>query len=140
MMRRPWSVVITTLLTLLTLWGTAVQAHHSIAGAYDEGRRVTIDGIVTAFHFVNPHPFVLVDVKDAAGNAQAWKLELDNRRELADVGVTAATLKPGDRLVVTGSPARAESRALYTRRLERPADGFLYEQIGSSPRVRGLPR
>jgi hypothetical protein len=122
------------------LSATAVHAHHSIAGMYDEGRRVTLDGIVVQFHFVNPHPFVIVDVRDAGGNVQSWKLELDNRRELADVGVTGTTLKSGDRLVVTGSPGRAEPRAMYVRRLERPADGFLYEQIGSSPRVRGLPR
>ena len=104
---------------------------------YDEGRRVTIDGIVAQFQFVNPHPFVMVDVKDAGG---PWKLEMDNRRELVDVGVTGETLKAGDRLVVTGSPGRAQPRTLYVRRLERPADGFLYEQVGSSPRIRTSPR
>ena len=72
------------------------------------------------------------------GNLQPWKLELDNRRELLDVGVTGETLKAGDRLVVSGSPARAQPRNLYVRRLERPADGFLYEQIGSSPSIRTL--
>ena len=121
---------------VMALCGTMAHAHHSIAGMYDESRRVTVDGLVAQFQFVNPHPFVMVDVKDASGTAQPWKLELDNRRELADVGVTAETLKAGDRLVVSGSPARAQPRALYVRRLERPADGFLYEQIGSSPRVR----
>ena len=125
---------------LLALAGAVAQAHHSIAGMYDESRRVMVDGVVAEFHFVNPHPFVLVDVRDATGSAQAWRLEMDNRGELVDVGVTGTTLKPGDRVVVTGSPARGQPQALYVRRLERPADGFLYEQIGSSPRVRGLPR
>ena len=121
---------------VVALCGTVVHAHHSIWGMYDEGRRVTVDGLVAQFQFVNPHPFVMVDVKDARGNAQSWKLELDNRRELVDVGVAGDTLKVGDRVIVTGSPARAQQNALYVRRLERPADGFLYEQIGSSPRVR----
>ena len=40
------------------------QAHHSIAGVYDSTRQVTVEGIVTEFHFVNPHPFVTVDVND----------------------------------------------------------------------------
>jgi hypothetical protein len=120
----------------VALCGTVAHAHHSIWGMYDEGRRVTIDGLVAQFQFVNPHPFVMVDVRDANGNAQAWKLELDNRRELVDVGVAGDTLKAGDRIVVTGSPSRTEQRAMYVRRLERPTDGFLYEQIGSSPRVR----
>ena len=116
--------------------GAVAHAHHSISGMYDEGRRVTVDGIVAEFHYVNPHPFVLIDVKDASTEALRWKLELDNRRELVDIGVTNDTLKPGDRLVVTGSPGRTEPLSLYVRRLERPADGFLYEQVGNSPRIR----
>jgi uncharacterized protein DUF6152 len=123
----------------VALGATGVHAHHSIAGMYDEGRKVTLDGVVVQFQFVNPHPFVMMDVQDRGG-LQTWKLEMDNRHELVDVGVTPTTLKPGDRLVVTGSPAYKESRALYVRRLQRAADGFLYEQIGFSPRVSGLPR
>ncbi len=130
-MTRPLSCAI-----IVALCGTVAHAHHSIAGMYDESRRVTLDGIVVQFAFVNPHPFVMIDVKDASGGARQWKLELDNRHELVDVGVTSDTLKPGDRLVVTGSPNRTEPHALYTRKLERLADGFLYEQIGSSPRIR----
>ena len=120
----------------VVLSGAAARAHHSIAGAYDSSRRLTIDGVVAQFQFVNPHPFVTVDVIDAAGNAQRWKLELDNRHELVDIGVTATTLKPGDRLVVTGSPGRSQPHSLYVLRLDRPADGFGYEQVGNSPKIR----
>src|SRR5262249_28532852 len=116
------------------------QAHHSIAGMYDQSRRVSIDGVIAEFHNVNPHPFVLVDVKDDRGLLSRWKLELDNRSELAAIGIRNDTLKPGDRVVVNGSPARSDPAAMYVWRLERQADGFLYEQIGTSPRVRGLPR
>jgi hypothetical protein len=61
---------------------------------------------------------------------------MDNRYELSDVGMTADTLKPGDRVVVSGSPARSQAQSLYIRQLDRPADGFRYEQVGSSPRIR----
>ena len=60
---------------------------------------------------------------------------MDNRFELADIGMTSETLKPGDRVVVTGSLGRTEPRTLYIRQLDRPADGFRYEQVGSRPRV-----
>jgi hypothetical protein len=113
-----------------------MHAHHSIAGVYDGSRQVTLDGSVAQFHYVNPHPFVTIDVKNAGGTTEQWKCEMDNRHELADVGMTAETLKQGDRVVVIGSPARAQSQSLYIRRLDRPADGFRYEQVGSSPRVR----
>jgi hypothetical protein len=111
-------------------------AHHSLAGMYDQGRRVSLDGSVAEFHYVNPHPFVLLDVTDARGLTQRWRLEMDNRRELADIGVTSNTLKPGDRVLVSGSPGRGDPRILYVWKLERPADGLQYEQIGGTPSIR----
>jgi hypothetical protein len=115
--------------------GVAAHAHHSIAGVYDGSRQVTIDGVIAQFQFINPHPFVVIDVKDENGRAQQWTAEMDNRRELVEVGFDSGTLRPGDRVVVTGSPSRAQRQTLYIRRLERPADGFNYEQIGNSPSI-----
>ena len=114
----------------------AAEAHHSIAGMYDEGHPVTLDGAVVEFHFINPHPFLLLQVKNGSGREQTWKLELDNRGELVDAGMSATTLKPGDRLTVTGGPAWKQANAMYVRRMQR-ADGFRYEQVGFSPRVSG---
>jgi len=120
---------------------TAAHAHHSIAGVYDDSQRVTVEGVITRFQFVNPHPWVSMEVRDANGNAQQWTLEMDNRHELVDIGFDNVTLKSGDRIVVTGSPARRQPQSLYIRKLERPADGFSYEQIGSSPSIsRPAPR
>ena len=130
MQRRVFSIVVAS-----ALLGVAPQAHHSISAVYDDTQRVTIDGVVTQFQFVNPHPLVVMDVKDTAGNAQQWRLEMDTHRELADIGFTNDTLKPGERLVIIGSRARRQPQSLYIRRLERPSDGFAYEQVGSSPRL-----
>ena len=128
--------------TFLLAIGIAISAmaaygHHSIAGVYDSNRQVTIEGVVAQFHFINPHPFVMIDVKNGGGSTQQWRLEMDNRWELVEVGMTSQTLKQGDRIVVTGSRARPpQSQSLYIRKLDRPADGFQYEQVGSSPRIR----
>ena len=111
------------------------SAHHSIAGMYDGALSTTMEGVVAQFHFINPHPFVVVTVQ-RGGASEQWQMEMDNRRELAEIGFTESTLRPGDRVVVHGSPARREARKLYIRRLDRPADGFQYEQIGFSPRAR----
>jgi hypothetical protein len=124
------------LLVLLTLLATGplVRAHHSIAGVYDSRSPVSLDGIVAEFHLVNPHAFVIMTV-ERDGRPESWKLELDNRFELVDVGVNADTLKPGDRIAARGSRARDGSRAIYALRIDRASDGFWYEQVGSSPRV-----
>jgi len=113
----------------------AALAHHSISGVYDSSRQVTVDGRVVEFQFVNPHP-VLIVVPNGAGLADSpWRLEMDNRYELADIGVTAKTFKPGEHVIATGSAARDESHSLYLMKLHRPADGLRYEQIGYSPHI-----
>jgi hypothetical protein len=124
------------LVVLTAAAGAGLRAHHSIAGVYDSSQSVTIDGAVAEFAFVNPHPYVVVEAAEGAGPPQSWRLELDNRFELVAAGMSADTLKPGDRVRVTGSRARNGTRGLYVRRLDRPADGFRYEQVGASPRIR----
>jgi hypothetical protein len=78
----------------------------------------------------------MIDVRSAAGGSQPWRLEMDNRHELAGVGMSGDSLKPGDRIVVSGSPNRTQANSVYIRTLDRPADGFRYEQVGTSPRIR----
>jgi hypothetical protein len=125
----------------LALYGAGADAHHSLHGVYDTGREVTVEGVIAAFHFVNPHPYLLVDARDRQGRAQQWRMEMDNRRELVDVGMSEQTLNPGDRVTATGSPGRStQITSLYIRRLDRPADGFRYEQLGYSPRITKIPR
>ena len=123
----------------LVLASLAAHAHHSISGVYDSARQQRLEAVVAEFRFVNPHPFVIVTVQ-ADGAEESWRLEMDNRFELADVGMTDSTLKPGDRVVVTGSLGRTEPRTMYIRQLDRPADGFRYEQVGSRPRVSTVRR
>jgi len=115
---------------------TAALAHHSISGVYDSGRQVTIDGRVVEFQFVNPHPVLIVAPSGGAeADTRPWRLEMDNRYELAEIGVTAKTFKPGEHVIATGSAARDESHSLYLMKLHRPADGLRYEQIGYSPHI-----
>ena len=120
----------------LALCDLRLQAHHSIFQIYDSSRQATLEGVVADFQLVNPHPFLFIDVADEAGTPKRWQLEMDNRGELAAVGVTATTFKRGERVIVRGSLARRDAQSMYLLRLDRPADGFWYEQVGQSPRIR----
>ena len=112
-----------------------VHAHHSLAGSYATSREITVDGVVTAFQFINPHPFVTIAVESQKGTKQQWRAELDNRSELVGIGMTDGTFKSGDRVVIVGSPGRDNALTVYVRRLDRPADGLKYEQIGTTPSI-----
>jgi hypothetical protein len=131
-MTRAWRC---PLAIILAVSGSAVRAHHSIAAIYDSTRQVTVEGRVTEFLFVNPHPILIVEVTADERTPRSWRLEMDNRFELVAIGIKEATFQAGDRVIATGSAARQEPQSLYLRRLDRPADGFRYEQVGSRPRV-----
>jgi hypothetical protein len=123
------------------LLGTfTAEAHHSIAGMYDTRRNVRVEGVVTQFEFINPHSFLTLEVTETGRATQRWRVELDDRGELSDIGMTAQTLQPGDRVIVLGSPARREANRLYLGRLDRPSDGYSFEQVGGRPRLRSAGR
>ncbi len=128
-----WLLALTA---VIGISGTPAGAHHSLSD-YDSSRQATLDGIVAQFQFINPHPFVVLDVKDRSGAVQQWRLEMDNRHELTDIGMTKDTLKPGERIVVSGNAGHTQPRILYIRKLDRPADGYGFEQVGNRPRLRG---
>jgi len=119
--------------------GATMLAHHSISAVYDSRKPVTVTGSVREFQFVNPHPWIGLDVTGAEGVRQ-WRLELDNRWELVDIGMNGDTFKPGDVVVATGSSGRDGARAVYVLRLDRAADGLHYEQNGPSPSIRFAPK
>ena len=124
------AVAFGVLVTMAPAW-----AHHAISAIYDSSKRVTVEGAVREFQFINPHPILIIEVADGSRTLE-WRLEMDNRFELIDEGMSADTLKRGDRVVVSGSLSRTNPQGMYLMRLDRPTDGFRYEQIGASPRVR----
>ena len=121
---------------LLAAVAAPVAAHHSIAGVYDRAKQVTLTGSIREFAFVNPHPWIGLDVPGDDGRMERWRLELDNRWELVDVGMKADTFRAGDMVVARGSAGRDGARAIYVLRLDREADGLHYEQVGQSPSLR----
>jgi hypothetical protein len=94
---------------LLLLAATAVATAHHGLEAFDQTKKITLEGTVTAFHFVNPHSVVEFDVKDGDGRMQAWKAEMTNPAHLK--GWTATSLEAGNVVTVTGY--RAKSGAAY---------------------------
>jgi Family of unknown function (DUF6152) len=132
--------LVSLLVLTVALSSGAALAHHSFASIYDTGKSVTLTASVREFQFVHPHPFLVVEVRGKSGERQTWRAEMDNRFELEDIGMTEKTFRPGDEVVVTGSPGRTQSSILYMWRLERAADGLLYRQTGGTPSLNKAPR
>jgi hypothetical protein len=112
--------------------GAATQrtyAHHSFAATYLEDQTVTIEGELVQFLFRNPHSFVHVMVKEKDGSMVRYAVEWGGAGQLGGQGVTRETLKPGDHVVISGSPGRnpADHRVRMVS-LRRPKDGFGWGQ------------
>ena len=79
-------------------------AHHSHGNYLDTFKDV--EGVVTEVHFVVPHSWVYIQVKDASGQPQLWALEATGRGGLERIGVTKEYIKPGDAIKARCHPLR----------------------------------
>ncbi|HTX24468.1 MAG TPA: DUF6152 family protein [Steroidobacteraceae bacterium] len=107
-----------------------VAAHHSFAATYFVDREITVEGTLTQFLYRNPHSFVKMLAPDSQGHMQTWSIEWGGGAQLTQSHINRFTLKPGDKVVVTGNPGRdpAEHR-IRLHRIVRPADGWKWEGV-----------
>ena len=81
--------------------------------ATEGGYPHSVEAHVTEFFWVNPHPLIKSDYKDAQGNVQHWTMELGGIVGAQLVGWTRTSLQPGD--VVTLYVWQAKTGALVGR-------------------------
>jgi DNA/RNA endonuclease YhcR with UshA esterase domain len=112
--------VIACFLTLSAV--QAASAHHSFAAFFDPDKTVTVKGIVTSYHFTNPHGLIAIDVKGAGGQVEHWRAETNAPVVLMRRGWTRETLKPGETVTLSGWASRDGKPYLRLRQANR-ADG-----------------
>ena len=83
----------------------AAWAHHS-QSEYDLRSKVEVEGTVTKIEWKSPHAWIYVDASDVNGQKVSWSFELPSPVTLMRRGWTRDSLKPGDRIKVSGAPAR----------------------------------
>ena len=111
--------------SLAALSAVPAAAHHSFAAVYQTGETMQIEGKVAQFQFRNPHSVLHVLVPDDAGGMTRWAVEWQGATQLGARGVTGATLRPGDPVIVTGTPGRvAEEHRMLLVTIKRTTDGF----------------
>jgi hypothetical protein len=80
-------------------------AHHGQA-VYDEEHPILLKGTVTSFLWSNPHCLVNLDVKKEKGEVVHWIAETVNPGKLVRAGWTKDSVKPGDEVTLTLTPAK----------------------------------
>jgi hypothetical protein len=77
-----------------------VYAHHS-HNAYEVTQWTTLEGTVTEIHYLLPHSWVYIEIKDAKGGEPAiWALEAAGPMAITRNGVKKEDVKTGDKIKV----------------------------------------
>ena len=96
---------LSTLIGLYLALVPVAGAHHS-QSEYDLRSKIEVAGTVTKVEWRSPHAWIYVDVTGDNGEKVNWSFELPSPVTLMRRGWTRDSLKPGERITVSGAPAR----------------------------------
>ena len=97
----------------------SVSAHHSTL-AFDGTQPTVISGVVATFNWRYPHTSVVLDVSDNGGTVTRWTVESESLQLLSRLGWTKSSIRPGERIRVTGARARDGAPAMRCRTIVLP--------------------
>jgi hypothetical protein len=107
----------------LSLLGASVAlAHHPVQGKFDASATTTLNGIVTAVDWRNPHTHIFINVAGPNG-IENWAVELESPLILRQNGWANDSVKPGDALTVEGILARDGTRQAWGNALTVTSTG-----------------
>lgn len=120
-------------LALLMCAGIAL-AHHSVAGQFDLQKTVTVTGVVSKVHWINPHLYIDFQVTQPVQHAAAWRLEGVPIGMARKAGLTKAMLEgKGESVTIVAHPARDGTAHLgYIIKISYP-DGKVYQFAADAP-------
>jgi Family of unknown function (DUF6152) len=115
-----------------------LAAHHGTSVSYDISHPVTMKGVVTEFHYANPHPQLYFDVTDDKGNVVHWGGEFyPNPAQLIQGGWgkkrSEAALPPGMHITITVAPSRAGTPVGAIVKLLNDKDEVVMGVAGGGP-------
>ena len=102
-MRLRCGPVVLLIIAAAVLIPHSLIAHHSSA-AYDIGKRVTLKGTVKEWVYSNPHCFLMLEVKNDAGEVVVWTNETQAPSVIFPVGYRRDSFKFGDHVTITIEP------------------------------------
>lgn len=92
---------------LALAFAVAAAAHHGFASVFETEAKLMVAGKVTRFDWMNPHPYLYLDVKADGGRTETWAVEFSDTNKLTRAGLTAQSMKVGDEISVVCFAARS---------------------------------
>jgi hypothetical protein len=118
----------------VAILAVSALAHHS-AAMFDSSKLVVLKGSVITWTLMNPHAWISVDARvNGAGKSVRWDVEATSPRQLAGIGITHGTVKPGDKVTIGIRPLK-DGRAGGSMVFLITPDGVVH---GAKPEDLGL--
>lgn len=101
---------------VLALAAGGAQAHHSIAGEFDQTVTFELRGVLTRLDWTNPHLWYYLDVTRDDGTVEKWQCTTGiNPNRLLRAGWKKEDLPIGSRVIFAkANPARSGDNTCYT--------------------------
>jgi hypothetical protein len=97
-------------------------AHHSPA-MFDMSKELVLEGTVTELSWRNPHVYMAIEIVGSDGRPVEQRIEAGPASNLVAVGMSADTVRIGDRVVVQARPNRAGPGRVVLGMLLTKSDG-----------------
>ncbi|HLF12286.1 MAG TPA: DUF6152 family protein, partial [Gammaproteobacteria bacterium] len=125
--RLPWAFA------LYLAFALPVHAHHSSA-LFDTTSEVTLEGVVTAYDWKNPHVYMAIRTTAADGTVAEQQIEAGASSVLLPLGLTPDAVDLGERVTIRANPSRRGAGYIVLGRELVKADGTVLPLfIGSAP-------
>jgi Family of unknown function (DUF6152) len=111
-MRRKVVSVLAAVFALL-LGGAPAFAHHGFAVEFDGSKCTDMTGTLTGIDWQNPHAYFHMDVKDADGKMESWRLETLSVVSMKRGGIDRQDFLDNMGKTITARACPAKSGTLY---------------------------
>jgi hypothetical protein len=105
-------------------------AHHAFNSEFDASKPIKLQGTVKKVEWINPHSWITIEVKDAAGKIEVWEIEAGAPNSMFRRGFTRDSLPTGTAIIVNGYRAKDGRSRANGRDLTLPDGRRLF--MGSS--------
>jgi hypothetical protein len=104
-------------LALGSLVSAQSNAHHALGAEFDADAPLTLRGSVTRIEWVNPHAWFHIEVTNAEGEKEAWRIEGGTPNTLLRRGINKRSIAIGTEIVVEGYQAKDRTNSANGRNI-----------------------
>ena len=110
---------------MVLLAAAPASAHHAFAVEFDAKNCADVNGVLTKVDYQNPHAYLYMNVKSAAGQEEEATFQLSSTSNLRRGGATPAVLNAsvGKDVIIRGCASRNGEKNRYAASFIKLADG-----------------